>query len=824
MSSISIKKLPVSLFVFLILIFSVVCQAQWISAGNVENIEKNESSVLFQCDNSLVRMDILTDKIIRITLFKNKKEESIHSWAVIFERKENVGFEAENNRDYYIIKTKDLKVKADKKPFRLSFYNSSEKLINKDDSKGICWDKDRTICYKALPENENYYGFGEKTGKFNKRGTVMEMWNTDFPGYGPPWHTNFDPLYKSIPFFIGINETYSYGIFLDNHYRTVFDMGKMYKDIYSFSADGGVFDYYFIYGPTPEEVTEQYMELTGKIPLPPKWSIGYQQCRYSYYPESQVRDIAYKFRDKKIPCDVLYLDIHYMDAYKCFTWDQTRFPEPEKLLSGLKKDGFKVVTIIDPGIKKEKGYYVYDSGVKGDHFCKLPDGKYFEGIVWPGNCVFPDFTRENTRKWWGGLYKNMLDIGVAGFWNDMNEPAVFNTAAHTFPDNVIFYDNGSYTDHNKNHNIYGMQMARGTYEGLLNLKPDTRPFVLSRAGYSGIQRYACQWTGDNISNWEHLKLSVTMCLNMSLSGLQFVGPDIGGFINSPDGELFTRWLQVGVFLPFFRTHTAIGTKNQEPWSYGSSYEQINRKYIELRYELMPYLYNTFREASETGTPIIRPLFYCLENDENAYSIDEQFLFGNDIMIAPVLKKGEFRRDVYFGNQEWYDFWTGKPVEKILRKVVYAPVEHLPVYVKKGAIIPAREPVQYIGEKPADPLILKIYPGREGALKLYEDDGSTFAYKKGKFSMTGFHYTFEKKFLLNIDPDIKNFKPVRNSYEIILYNQDKEPRKVRFNDRELNNSFLRKNLKMSSYYYDEKGNFAIIKIPFTGEKSTLQIEF
>jgi alpha-glucosidase len=479
--------------------------------------------------------------------------------------------------------------------------------------------------------------------------------------------------------------------------------------------------------------------LTGRVPLPPRWSLGYHQCRWSYYPESRVRFIAQNFRERKIPADVIWLDIHYQDNYKPFTWDAARFPDPAGMIRDLGEQGFKVVTIVDPHPKKEAGYEPYDQGLSGNHFVRRADGSVFEGPVWPsqaaknpGNSVFPDFSRASTREWWGGLYEKFLKMGVAGIWNDMNEPAIFNTPGGTMPLDARHDNEGEPADHRAIHNVYGMQMTRATFDGMTRLRPDERPFVLSRASFAGGQRYAAVWPGDNVSEWMHFQATLPMLMGLGLSGFSFVGSDIGGFAGVPSPELFTRWLQAGVFYPFMRTHTTDGTPDQEPWSYGTRHEAINRRAIELRYELLPTLYNVMREASETGVPAMRPVFMEYPELPTSYGISDAFFFGGDLLVAPVLKEGASSRGVNLPPDDWFDFWTGARVAGNRLLTVPVTLESLPIFVRAGAFIFRQPVVQHTGEMPGQPLSVWVYPAARSERSLYEDDGHSLQYRQGQF--------------------------------------------------------------------------------------------
>ncbi len=632
-----------------------------------------------------------------------------------------------------------------KNPFRLIFKDVTGKVINEDylpsieEKSDIVNVKSVSVC-KKLNSDEHFYGFGEKTGFLDKAGEEMEMWCSDIP---EPHVPSIHALYKSIPFFVGFNRGEAYGIFFDNTYKTYFDMGKSSPEYYSFAADGGNLDYYFIYGPEIKEVMQNYTYLTGRMNLPPLWVLGYQQCRWSYCPDSQVKEIATMMREQEIPCDVIYLDIDYMDGFRVFTWDEEKFSNPTKMLTELGEMGFKVVTIVDPGVKKDSGYSVYREALQKGYYVRDKDGIPYVGKVWPGDCIFPDFTAEEVRDWWGSLHKSLLDAGVAGIWNDMNEPAIFTIPSEdrepeevkTMPLTNLHQNDGRQATHDEMHNVYGLMMSKATYQGLSKLS-QKRPFVLTRAAYAGIQKYSALWTGDNHSFWDHLEMSLPMCMNLGMSGVAFVGTDVGGFQYDCTPELLSRWVQVGCFTPFFRNHSSKGTKDQEPWAFDMETKEINRKYIRLRYKLMPYIYNVFVEASRSGLPIMRPLVLEYPNDPEVYQIYDQFMFGSSLLVAPVITPGTNYRHIYLPAGEWYDYFTGDKYMGEQHMVFFAPLDVLPLFVKAGSVIPNYEPVNYIGEKKMENLYLEIYPGN-GEYEYYEDDGETMAYLHGEYNQTGF---------------------------------------------------------------------------------------
>lgn len=703
--------------------------AGWKSIGNVETTLNSDQQIVLYCGEAQVQLTPLADDLVRVRVVRGNEQGRNQSWAI--SKLEWVLPKHSFSEDSMsvTIGLKDLTVHAKKHPLRLSFLTPQGGSINQDDSsKGMGWDGKQIRVWKSMPEDEFYYGFGEKAGRLERRNLAVTNWNSDFPAYTAAT----DPLYQSIPYFLGMRNGSFYGIFFDNTFRSSFDIGKESDRYYSFGAEGGDIDYYFFYGPSPKKIIERFTELTGRMNLPPKWAIGYQQCRWSYCPEPRVREIAADFRKRKIPCDVIYLDIDYMDGYRCFTWSKKNFPEPAKMVDDLAKDGFKIVTIIDPGIKNDSTYWVYKEGLNGNHFALKRDSSVFIGPVWPGQCAFPDFARTQTRAWWGTLYKGLLSVGIKGFWNDMNEPSVFDVPTKTFLLDVRHDVDGVTASHAEIHNVYGMQMARGTYEGLRQLRPDERPFVLTRAGFAGTQRYSAAWTGDNVSSWEHVAMAIPMCLNFGLSGQPFVGPDIGGFMGTPTGEMYTRWLQYGVFLPLCRSHAVKGSINKEPWEYGEEFEKINRNSIELRYQLIPFLYTEFYNSSVSGIPIMRPLVLEFPDDKTTYRIDTQFLVGENLLVSPVTEPGAKTHELYLPAGEWYDFWNREKVTGNRWINAQAPLDRLPLFVRAGAVIPMQQTVQYTDQLPIDPLTLEIFPSAEAHGTYYEDDGITFAYQKGIF--------------------------------------------------------------------------------------------
>lgn len=580
----------------------------------------------------------------------------------------------------------------------------------------------------AMPIGTAIAGMGDKTGGLDRAGQTFVNWNTDSYGFGP----SADPLYKSIPFFIASTAAKSYGLFLDNSYRSSFDFGHRDAGRIAISSDGGKADYYLIDGPTLAEVTRAYTDLTGKPPLPPRWALGYQQSRYSYMSSAEVRALVARFNAERFPLDAVWLDIDYQDHNRPFTINRETFPDFERLVSELKAEKIATIPIVDLhiGHLPNAGYAPFDSGMAGDHFLKNADGSLYVAPVWPGPSVFPDFTRADTRMWWGRLFKPLVDAGVGGIWNDMNEPAIFETPTKTMPLDTIHRIAGDgrvarAAGHAEIHNIYGMENSRATFEGLIALAPAKRPFVMTRATYAGGQRYAVTWTGDNSSTWEHLKLSVAQSINLGLSGFAWTGTDVGGFIGGASPELMTRWFQYAAFMPIFRAHSGKGSPRAEPWVDGPNHLAIRRRYVEERYRLLPYLGAVAAEASRTGNPIVRPISYDFPGAKLACDTTMSFTVGSRLLVSGNPTPESPRPYAACLPQgRWFDYWTGKPVDGDKPLELTPTLNTLPVFVRAGSIIPRQQATLRSVNGLNGPLELHVYPGPNCSGEIYDDDGIT----------------------------------------------------------------------------------------------------
>lgn len=660
---------------------------------------------------------------------------------------------------HYFLQTEAINCRIAKADMRVDLYDRATQTLLCSDAqvpsvrRTIHRGVDRVDVYKTAAPEEAYFGLGDKSGPTNLRGQRLQNWNTDAFGY----EAYSDPLYRTIPFYYSVHRGKSYGLYFNNTYRSHFDFAGGNPEAVHYWTGGGEIDYFYLHGPGPLDVARRYAWLTGRPELPPMWALGFHQCRWSYYPEARVRELADEFRERGIPCDAIYLDIDYMDGYRCFTWNDEHFPDPKGLISDLEGQGFQTVVMIDPGIRVDEDYHVYKTGMEQDVFCRRSTGELMRGPVWPPDCVFPDYTDPEVRAWWGPLYETLYnEQGVSGFWNDMNEPAVFKVNTATFPDHVLHDYDGHPRDHRGTHNIYGLQMSRATYEGLKALQPEKRPFLLTRATFSGGQRFASVWTGDNLATWEHLRIANVQCQRLSISGFSFVGTDIGGFSGNPDGELFVRWLQLGAFHPFYRVHSMgnnvdgaaeaeadavkeaerLNRADQEPWSYGEPYTSLARRAIEFRYQLLPYLYTAFWENTRSGTPILRSLFLYSPEDTTAVEREEEFLFGEHLLVMPVLKAGVQSITGYLPKGDWLDYWSGVPYQGQQMVTVKAAEDRMPVFVKAGAVIPNYPVQQYVGEQTFEAIDLRVYPG-SAISYLYEDAGEGYGYTGEDYALRQF---------------------------------------------------------------------------------------
>jgi alpha-glucosidase len=758
------------------IVSSIACLA-WLSpcAGAIDfkgfatvaplaSFSSTRDTVTIVCrDQSQIRFFILAPDLIRVRAsFRAPLPERDHSWAIAKNAWDVPKWSVKEEPDDVVIATEEVEAVVHRSPLLVEFRDAkSHRTINAD-ALPMMWDPHvnnqrlHTIgAAKKLGFDEHFYGLGEKAARFDKRRSQFSMWNSDTPAY----KEGTDPIYQDIPFYLGWQAGGAYGIFFDNSYRTHFDFAAESPDRVAFSAEGGEMNYYFFQGPSIKKILGRYADLTGHLPMPPKWALGNQQSRWSYFPDTAAEEVVRRYRAEDLPLDVLHLDIDYMQEYRVFTWNREGYPDPTAFTEKLRKQGVKVVVIVDPGVKYEppapgitdaanpelaaqdKSYYVFNQGTAKDYFLKRADGKPWIGAVWPGKAVYADFTLDAAARWWGDLHRAYLEHGVAGIWNDMNEPSDFLDQTGKTQMDVVTYDDGAKSPYAGNRNLFALNEARATYEGLVRLRPNDRPYIITRAAYAGIQRYSTMWTGDNTATWDAMALSIPMFETLGLSGEPFVGADAGGFIGRTDAELLTRWYQIAFLTPFCRNHAQRDAYDHEPWRFGTYYEDIIRKYLKLRYRFLPFLYTTLEEAHRTGVPIFRPLLLNYQNDANTLDIDDEFMIGSDLLVAPILKPGLTGRLVYLPEGTWYDYWTGRQFTGGRMIHAYAPLETVPLYVRGGAIVPMGPEMNYVGEKATDPVTFEIYPDGQGRaeVSLYEDDGLSPAYRNGVERRTTVRY-------------------------------------------------------------------------------------
>ncbi|SDB42076.1 alpha-glucosidase [Flavobacteriaceae bacterium MAR_2010_188] len=715
--------------------------------GKVVSFRKDIDTIFFFTDNDVIlQLRIIRDSVLRFRFTTSGTFGKDFSYAIT--KYASTGYNElsiEESELYYKVTTAKLSCLISKQDLKIAIYDAkTNELINQDEL-GFHWEESYKFggnivkMSKIAQDGESYFGLGDKPNHLNLKGKRYQNWVTDSYAYGK----DTDPIYKAIPFYTSLVDGKAYGVFFDNTFRTYFDFASERRNVTSFWAQGGEMDYYFIYGPKMRDVVESYTDLTGKPhQLPPLWALGFHQCKWSYYPESKVKEIAKKFRDLKIPCDALYLDIDYMEGFRCFTWNLNHFPDPKRMVKELLDEGFKTVAIIDPGIKIDKDYAIFKEALEKDYFCKRADGPYMKGKVWPGECYFPDFTNPEVREWWSNLFKELIeDIGIKGVWNDMNEPAVMEVPNKTFPDDVRHDYDGNPCSHRKAHNIYGMQMARATYQGLKKFSFPKRPFVITRSAYAGTQRYTSTWTGDNVATWEHLWIANIQVQRLAMSGYSFAGSDIGGFAEQPHGELFARWIQLGVFHPFCRVHSSGDHGDQEPWTFDEDVTSIVRKFINIRYQLLPYLYSAFWRYVNHGTPLIQSLVLYDQHDVHTHYRTDEFIYGSQILVCPILEPNARGRRMYVPRGNWYNFWNSTIVKGGKEMWVDADIEEMPIFIKEGAIIPKYPVQQYVGEKIIEQVDLDVYykEGKETST-LYDDSHDGYDYTKGRYSLRSFKLT------------------------------------------------------------------------------------
>ncbi len=800
--------------------------------GMAQHFEKEASSVCLYTDSATVEVTALAPDLFRVGLFPLGRAVDYDSVAVVAQDWDTGTVTIEEKRSEISIATSFATAHLSLNPLRIGFTDATGRAFAQDDiERGMGFFTlpeqlpslevfnllnpvgtfgTPTRVYKQHAVGSHYFGCGERTGQFDKTGSHQIFWNID----PPPGHTALqNNLYVSIPFTIVIADGQAWGLFLDSTTRVEFDLAREHPDCSWFGTSNGNLVYYVFCGPTIQDVLARYTELTGHTPLPPLWSLGNGQSRFSYETADEVRTIARTFRERDIPCDTLYLDIDVLDGYRVFTWNQKHFPDPAGLIAELREMGFHVVCIVDAGVKVDEMYGVYNDGRERDLYCKSPQGQDYQNAVWPGVCVFPDFTSTQARDWWGEQHRVLLDAGVAGIWSDMNEPALFIPLNSTMPANVVHPGDGQARLHVQVHNAYGSLMVRATREGLLRLRPEQRPFIISRSGYAGVQRDALIWTGDNSSTWEHLAMSISQILNLGLSGVSWAGADIGGYYGDSNGELLARWTEFGIFQPFCRNHAEKQTRHQEPWVFGEPYETVCRNMLKLRQRLLPYLYTLFDECHRTGTPILRPLFWAYPNDSTCSTIDDEVLCGNTLLVAPITHPGTEHRHVYLPEGDWFHFWTGTHVAGPAHILAHAPLGQPALYIRANTVVPLRSALNSVADEYTDPLTFLLYPYQGcGQATYYEDAGNGYEYTNGMYARRSITCDGNTSLIrILISEQEGEFATKRTYRRFELRTLATEPQSVRCNGE-----------SVFSWHYSSEQQCLIVELQETMEAQTIEI--
>ena len=797
-----------------------------------------EDRVVFTCENNIkATLQLLSEGIVRVsfeelndTLIRNTSF-ALTEYALKKSQKINISEQAQS----YEIFTSKLIIRINKDPFRIRFFDKYQKLLLEDyEDKGFALEGENIASRKTLRANEEFFGLGEKNGSINRRGKSFKMWNSDKPCYG----VNEDPLYKSIPFFMS---SYGYGIFFDNTYKSEFKMGSDSEEYYSFEAAGGQMTYYFIYGPTYKQILKGYVQLTGKPIMPPSWALGFSQSRGMLINEELTREIASEFRERKIPCDIIYQDIGWTQHLQDFEWKEENYNDPVQMLADLDEKGFKVIVSQDPVVSQDNKKQWEEADSLGYFTKDVRTGKSYN-MPWPwgGNCGIVDFTKPEVANWWGKYQQKVIDDGVRGFWTDMGEPAWSNEE-----DTDRLFMKHYLGMHDEIHNVYGLTWDKVVTEEFEKRNPNTRIFQMTRAAYAGMQKYTFAWSGDSgngndvLSGWANLKQQIPVALSAGIGLIPFWTSDISGYcgdISNKEemGELYTRWMQFGIFNPLSRAHHE-GNNAVEPWEFGPEVEQICKKAIELKYQLFPYLYTCARDAYETGLPIMRAVVLEYPDDKETYHLNNQFLFGKDIMVAPVVEKGASQVKIYLPEGEWIDFSNGTSLYQGKTWIEYpVEIETIPIFVKKGSIIPTMPVMQYIGEDPNYPLLLDVYPAarnRKALLNVYEDDGISNDYKQDVYAEIIVDCK-TKEDAFEISYQIKNhneFHCVKRNVLIRLHCQQK-PKELLLDTHKVKSFRLNKigqvdfdKQDKAVWAWDEKKKQCLVMIPNNKEFSTLHVE-
>jgi alpha-glucosidase len=717
-----------TLLVLTLLWAATPAQGAWLAAGNVVATSMVTNGVDFSLNSGgIARVEMLADDIVRIRVNPSGQISTRVSEALSFSSLVSPQVTVFDLPQATYLQTPAATVAVLKAPFQVVILRADQSLVTADLPNGVQWDPiaGTVLVQRYAPPDEHYFGLGERGGPLDRRGRTLDMVNVDWAGY-----SEFtDPLYINIPFFYGIREGQAYGIFLNNVAEPFFQMDPTSNGVLTYGAASGELDSFTFVGPQPQQVANAYARITGFPLLPPEWTLGYHQSRYGYSSQDQILQVAGALRELSIPCDAIYLDIDYMNAQQAFTWNPATFPAPLQMNAELTQLGFHQINIIEPLIAVTDQLWL--AAASSGFLLTTPSGDPLITSLWYGYSGFIDFTKDTARTWFIDNLKTFLANGMSGTWNDLDEPA------STFIPQATYNYNGDPRLDFQSRDAYALNFTSASQQAMRELRPNLRSWSLSRSGFSGIQRYSANWSGDTNSTWDSLRVSVQLTSHMALSGQNQFGHDIGGFLGSPSAELFVRWLEFAAYTPFFRNHAMNTSAPREPWVFGEPYTTIIRDTINERYRMLPYLYSLFQHSSTSADPVVAPLPFYFPNDMATYNQDQEFMLGPSLLVAPVATEGAVSRSVYLpGGVNWIDLYTEQIYTGGQTITASAPLEYIPVYVREGAILPFGPVMQYVGDPSVSPqLQLNFYPGADANFALYEDDGATMAYNSGAYRTT-----------------------------------------------------------------------------------------
>ena len=650
----------------------------------------------------------------------------------------------------------DLLIEATRNPFHLSYSTiDGTTFLEEVPEGGLSWSYwDYSLRFKLAPE-DHFYGLGQADqldGSFDldHRGHLHEVWNQHTP-----------PASTILP---ALHSLRGYGLLIDNPRRASWDLGHNDSSTFSYRASGGGLQYYVFFGPDLPKLLRTYLELTGYPPMPPRWVLGLLQSRYGYRNRQELESVARTFRDKKLPCDALILDVYWFREMGDLTFDFLDWPDAPEMIARLKRQGFRIILIEEPYITTRSRNY--DEARSKGYPATRYGGSAYTFDFWPGECALIDFSNPAAREWWTEKHRPLLQMGVDAWWTDLNEPAKH------YQDMLHYGGSAPMV-----HNVISLAMHQSIFEATQRYAPTKRTFMLSRAAFAGSQRYgAALWSGDVDMTFAALRKQVAVGLHTGIAGFPLWGSDIGGF--GFDGkctaELYARWFQFGAFCPLCRPH-GDQTELREPWQFGPEIETICRKYLALRYRMLPYIYTAVHQACTSGIPVMRALVMDFPQDPAVRNISDQYLFGPEILVAPIMQEGATQRKVYLPAGAWTDFWNEATYCGPQWIEISAPLDRLPLFVRQGAIIPMGPDLQYSSQRSLDPLTIEIYRGASRSFTLYEDDGETSDYLNGMFAETDIEVTEAGPVCkCSVAEPRGDFSPARTE-RTLLFNIHSQPR-------------------------------------------------